>query len=73
MDAWGKTTERLSGGWSSKFEPRARDVADVTAFKAWLEMIAALDKIFLLDRSARPPELNAGFSIRCGQEERALS
>lgn len=62
-----------SGGWSSKFEPRTSDVADVTAFKAWLGMIATLGEIFLLDRSARPPEMTDGLSSRCRQEARALS
>lgn len=41
-----------SGGWSSKFEPRASDVASREAFCEWLEMIDTLGQIFLLDRSA---------------------
>lgn len=42
-----------SGGWSSKFEPRANDVRDRAAFSAWLGMIDTLGKIFLLE-GARP-------------------
>lgn len=48
-----------SGGWSSKFEPRDEDVADAAAFGRWLEMIATLGRIFLMEharpaRSAQP-------------------
>lgn len=41
-----------SGGWSSKFEPRDEDVRDEAALAGWLEMIAALGRIFLIERPA---------------------
>lgn len=44
-----------SGGWSSKFEPRDEDVKDVAALTAWLEMISALGRIFLIERPAEQP------------------
>jgi hypothetical protein len=41
-----------SGGWSSKFQPTAHDVASETAFGGWLDMMETLGRIFLYDRSA---------------------
>jgi hypothetical protein len=41
-----------SGGWSSKFEPRDADLADVAAFENWLEMVATLGRIFLIERES---------------------
>jgi hypothetical protein len=43
-----------SGGWSSKFEPRDADLRDEAAFASWLEMIATLGRIFLIERDAVP-------------------
>ena len=39
-----------SGGWSSKFEPRDADVASRAAFEDWLDMVATLGRIFLIER-----------------------
>jgi hypothetical protein len=39
-----------SGGWSSKFQPSERDVANEAAFSDWLDMMKALGTIFLYDR-----------------------
>jgi hypothetical protein len=39
-----------SGGWSTKFQPSARDVADPQAFSDWLGMMETLGDIFLYDR-----------------------
>ena len=44
-----------SGGWSSKFEPRDGDVRDEAALSDWLEMIAALGRIFLIERAGAQP------------------
>jgi hypothetical protein len=40
-----------SGGWSSKFQPSERDLADEESFSAWLDMIAVLGRIFLYERN----------------------
>ncbi|MBF0623073.1 MAG: radical SAM protein [Magnetococcales bacterium] len=39
-----------SGGWSSKFVPRATDVKDLVSFERWLDMIETLGRIFLYPR-----------------------
>ena len=41
-----------SGGWSSKFEPRDADLVSEEALANWLEMIATLGRIFLIERDA---------------------
>jgi hypothetical protein len=46
-----------SGGWSSKFEPRDEDVRDVAAFSDWLDMVATLGRIFLIERETATREL----------------
>ena len=43
-----------SGGWSSKFQPSDRNVADEASFTAWLEMIDVLGRIFLYRRPTPP-------------------
>lgn len=43
-----------SGGWSSRFAPRAEDVASPEAFAAWTGMIEVLGRIFLHDRAGAP-------------------
>ena len=37
----------MSGGWSTKLQPDARDLADGNAFSQWLEMIEAISRIFV--------------------------
>jgi len=44
-----------SGGWSSKFQPGERDVADAGAFADWLDMITVLGRIFLYEQPGRVP------------------
>jgi hypothetical protein len=39
-----------SGGWSSKFEPGDEDLRDLAGFTRWLEMVATLGRIFLIER-----------------------
>jgi hypothetical protein len=39
-----------SGGWSSKFEPRAEDLTGERSFADWLEMMRTLGRIFLIER-----------------------
>ena len=41
-----------SGGWSSKFEPRDADLVSEASLADWLEMIATLGRIFLIERDA---------------------
>lgn len=47
-----------SGGWSSKFEPRDEDVRDVAAFSDWLDMVAVLGRIFLIERPAAATDVS---------------
>ena len=54
-----------SGGWSSKFEPRDSDVQDVSSFAEWLEMIATLGRIFLIERQTQ-----SGPEARCERDNR---
>ena len=61
-----------SGGWSSKFEPRDEDVADLPALTGWLEMIATLGRIFLIDRPA-PAQAAERWSSNGGELIRAQS
>ena len=42
-----------SGGWSSKFEPRPEDLADITAFERWLDMVDTAGRIFVLEPRER--------------------
>jgi hypothetical protein len=51
-----------SGGWSTRFEPKADDVSSRESFVEWLDMLETLGRIFFyqkpaFDRSARPAEL----------------
>ncbi len=46
-----------SGGWSSRFEPRAEDLRDLASFEDWLDMIATLGRIFLIDHASALNEL----------------
>lgn len=41
-----------SGGWSSKFEPRDADLVSEASLADWLDMIAILGRIFLIEREA---------------------
>lgn len=45
------TCRLYSGGWSSRFVPRASDVQTLVSFKNWLEMMETLGRIFLFDRN----------------------
>jgi hypothetical protein len=40
-----------SGAWSSRLEPKARDVESEQAVENWLEMIDTAGRIFLMDRN----------------------
>ena len=53
-----------SGGWSSKFEPRDADVASLPALQDWLEMVATLGRIFLIEREQKNPAAAASESLR---------
>jgi hypothetical protein len=37
----------MSGGWSTKLQPDAQDLADADAFSQWLEMVEAIRRIFV--------------------------
>ncbi len=41
-----------SGGWSSRFEPRAEDLRDRASFEDWLDMMETLGRIFIRERPA---------------------
>lgn len=41
------TCRMYSGGWSSRFAPRAEDVASLKDFSEWLDMIEVLGRIFI--------------------------
>jgi hypothetical protein len=45
-----------SGGWSSKFQPGAGDLAGEAPFCDWLDMMEVLGRIFLLERRERCTE-----------------
>jgi hypothetical protein len=56
----------MSGGWSTKLQPDARDLADGASFAKWLEIVEAIGRIFVhepsMHRSAegsRAPEAAA--------------
>jgi hypothetical protein len=58
----------MSGGWSSKLQPGADDVADEGAFSNWLEMMESLKKIFVHDsprqaRTCEYPQASAPASL----------
>jgi hypothetical protein len=42
-----------SGGWSSKFQPGASDIASEHAFSDWLDMMSVLGRIFLYEPNVR--------------------
>ncbi len=37
----------MSGGWSTKLQPDANDLADIGAFTKWLEIVEAIARIFV--------------------------
>ena len=55
----------MSGGWSTKLQPDARDLTDEAAFADWLEMMEALDRIFVYehrDQARRAPAERPGLA-----------
>jgi hypothetical protein len=53
----------MSGGWSTKLQPDARDLASAASFGNWLEMMEALGRIFVYEhrsKAARAPEAQTG-------------
>ena len=52
----------MSGGWSTKLQPDARDLADGEAFAQWLEMIEAIKRIFVFHaaHAFRPARAGVG-------------
>ena len=50
----------MSGGWSTKLQPDAGDMANADAFANWLEMIEAIQRIFV----HQPSKSYAGASAR---------
>ena len=55
----------MSGGWSTKLQPDARDLADEAAFADWLEMMEALNRIFVYehrDQARRVPAERPGLA-----------
>jgi hypothetical protein len=49
----------MSGGWSTKLQPDARDLASEDAFANWLEMMEALNRIFVYEHRAQGPRATA--------------
>ena len=53
----------MSGGWSTKLQPDARDLANGESFSQWLEMVEAIKRIFVYhakhEFAAVRPELGA--------------
>jgi hypothetical protein len=49
----------MSGGWSTKLQPDARDLASEDAFANWLEMMEALSRIFVYEHRAQGPRAAA--------------
>jgi hypothetical protein len=43
----------MSGGWSTKLQPDAADLANATSLANWLEMIEAIDRIFVHQANRR--------------------
>lgn len=43
----------MSGGWSTKLQPDVNDLADIGAFTKWLEIVEAIERIFV-HREANP-------------------
>jgi hypothetical protein len=53
----------MSGGWSTKLQPDARDLASAASFGNWLEMMEALGRIFVYEhrgKAVRTPEAQTG-------------
>ena len=49
----------MSGGWSTKLQPDTRDLASEDAFANWLEMMEALNRIFVYEHRAQGPRAAA--------------
>jgi hypothetical protein len=52
-----------SGGWSSKFQPSTRDLADEHAFSDWLDMMKTLGRILLYDGGQIQAEAEAPLAV----------
>ena len=54
----------MSGGWSTKLQPDALDLADAESFSRWLEMVEAVKRIFVY---------HAAHEFKAMQPDRAVS
>jgi hypothetical protein len=53
----------MSGGWSTKLQPDAHDLSSGEAFASWLDLLDALNRIFVFEnknRAVHAPAAQAG-------------